>query len=204
MAASGGYHAAVTQHPQRIVVGVSGGSGMAYAFDLLETLSTTDAEAHLVVTAGAKQVIPSEGSRTVHDLVALADVVHDDRDYGASIASGSFQTDGMVIVPCSAGTLAKVAQGFTDNLVSRAAHVMLKERRKLLMVVREAPYSRPMLANMLAANDAGAVIMPASPGFYHRPESVSDLLGSVTARTLDHFGVAHDRSPRWKDDDPAA
>lgn len=177
---------------------------MAYAFDLLETLSTTDVETHLVVTAGAKQVIPSEGNRTVHDLVSFADVVHDDRDYGASIASGSFQTDGMVIVPCSAGTLAKVAQGFTDNLVSRAAHVMIKERRKLLMVVREAPYSRPMLANMLAANDAGAVIMPASPGFYHRPETVSDLLGTVTARTLDHFGVTHQRSPRWKDDNSAA
>jgi 4-hydroxy-3-polyprenylbenzoate decarboxylase len=181
------------------VVGISGGSGMAYAFDLLDALARTDVETHLVVTAGAKQVIPSEGDRTVHDLIALADVVHDDRDYGASIASGSFQASGMVVVPCSAGTLAKVAQGFTDNLVSRAAHVMLKEQRKLVLVVREAPYSRPMLTNMLAANDAGAVIMPASPGFYHRPGSIADLLGSVTARTLDHFGIENDRSPRWKD-----
>jgi len=102
-----------------------------------------------------------------------------------------------VIVPCSAGTLAKVAHGFTDNLTARAAHVALKERRPLVLVVREAPYSRPMLENMLAADAAGALVMPASPGFYHRPTTVSDLVGSVTARVLDHLGVEHRRVPRW-------
>lgn len=185
--------------PKRLVVGVSGGSGVVYAFDLLRALKDAPVETHLVVTAGAKQVLPSETDATVHDLFALADHVHDDRDLGAGIASGSFRAGAMAIVPCSAGTLAKVATGMTDNLVSRAAHVALKERRPLVLVVREAPYSRPMLDAMLRAHDAGATILPASPGFYHRPDSVEALIGSVTARVLDHMGVAHHRSPRWKD-----
>jgi 4-hydroxy-3-polyprenylbenzoate decarboxylase len=105
----------------------------------------------------------------------------------------------MVIVPCSAGTLAKVAQGHTDNLTSRAAHVVLKERRSLVLVVREAPYSRPMLTNMLAAHDAGATILPASPGFYHRPREIVDLLGTITSRALDLLGIDNARAPRWKD-----
>lgn len=186
--------------PARVVVAVSGGSGVLYAFDLLETLADAPVETHVVVTAGAKQVLPSETERTYHDLVALADVVHDDRDLGAGIASGSFRASAMAVVPCSAGTLAKVALGMTDNLVSRAAHVFLKERRPLALIVREAPYSRPMLENMLKAHDAGATIVPASPGFYHRPRDMADLIGSVTARVLDHLGVEHHRSPRWKDE----
>lgn len=185
--------------PARVVVAVSGGSGVLYAFDLLETLAEAPVETHVVVTAGAKQVLPSETTRTYHDLVALADIVHDDRDLGAPIASGSFRASAMVVVPCSAGTLAKVATGMTDNLVSRAAHVFLKERRPLSLVVREAPYSRPMLENMLRAHDAGATIVPASPGFYHRPTTMDDLIGSITARVLDHLGVSHERSPRWKE-----
>ncbi len=173
---------------------------MVYAIDVLRQLKATDVETHLVVTAGAKQVLPTEVDETLHDLKELADVVHDDRDLGAAIASGSFRHHGMVIVPCSAGTLAKVALGMTDNLVSRAAHVTLKERRILLLVVREAPYSRPMLDNMLRAHDAGATIIPASPGFYHRPESLDDAVGTITSRVLDLLSVAHQRSPRWKDD----
>lgn len=180
-----------------LVVGVSGGSGVAYAFDLLETLAPLPVAVHLVVTRGAMQVIPTEGAETVKDLEDLADEVHDDRDLGASIASGSFRTRGMVVVPCSAGTLAKVAHGMTDNLVSRAALVTLKERRPVVLVVREAPYSRAMIANMLAAHDGGATILPASPGFYHRPQTVDDLLGTVTARSLDLLGIDHDRARRW-------
>lgn len=190
--------------PERLVVAVSGGSGMNYALDLLRTLQPLPLDVHLVVTNGAKQVIPTELDHTLADLQALARVVHKDHDLGAAIASGSFRTRGMVVVPCSAGTLAKVALGMTDNLVARAAHVTLKERRPLLLVVREAPYSRPMLQNMLAAHDAGATIVPASPGFYHRPRSIDELLGTITARVLDLLGVAHARAPRWKDDaDPA-
>ncbi len=188
--------------PQRIVVAVSGGSGMPYAVDLLQALRRIDRiETHLVVTAGAKLVLPTEIDMSLPDLLALADVVHKDGDLGAPIASGSFRAHGMAVVPCSAGTLAKVAQGFTDNLVSRAAHVCLKERRPLVLTVREAPYSRPMLANMLAAHDAGAIVLPASPGFYHRPASVNELIAGITARTLDNLGLEHQHAPRWRDDD---
>jgi 4-hydroxy-3-polyprenylbenzoate decarboxylase len=184
---------------KRIVVGVSGGSGMPYALDLLQTLQPLPVETHLIVTGGAKQVIPTELSETVLDLEGLADVVHNNRDLGAPVASGSFRAAGMVIVPCSAGTLAKVAQGLTDNLVARAAHVTLKERRPLVLVVREAPFSRPMLQNMLLAHDAGAAVLPASPGFYHRPQTLDELVATVTARALDLLGVDNDRAPRWKE-----
>lgn len=187
--------------PQRIVVAVSGGSGMPYAVDLLTALGRIDdVETHLIVTAGAKLVLPTEVDLSLADLLAMADVVHKDADLGAPIASGSFRAHGMVVVPCSAGTLAKVAQGFTDNLVSRAAHVCLKERRPLVLTVREAPYPRPMLVNMLAAHDAGATVLPASPGFYHRPASVAELVAGITARTLDLLGLEHRHAPRWRDE----
>ena len=188
--------------PHRVVVAVSGGSGMPYAVDLLEALTRVEGvETHLVVTAGAKLVLPTEIDLALPDLLALADVVHKDADLGAPIASGSFRAHGMVIVPCSAGTLAKVAQGFTDNLVARAAHVCLKERRPLVLTVREAPYPRPMLVNLLAAHDAGATVLPASPGFYHRPATVTELVAGITARTLDLLGLQHRHAPRWRDDD---
>jgi flavin prenyltransferase len=198
-----GYRVAVQK---RLVVGISGGSGLAYAVDLLKTLQPLALEIHLVVTDGAKQVIPTELDMTLKDLETLAlsanpnSVLHKDTDLGASIASGSFQTLGMVIVPCSAGTLAKVATGMTDNLLSRSAHVTLKERRPMILVVREAPYARPMLKNMLEAYDAGATILPASPGFYHRPQSIDDLLGTITARVLDLLGIEHTRAKRWKEE----
>lgn len=172
---------------------------MIYALDLLRTLQNLPIETHLVVTQGAKQVIPTELSETVLEIEALADIVYKDADLGAAISSGSYRTQGMVIVPCSAGTLAKVAHGFADNLIARAAHVTLKERRPLIMVLREAPYSRPMLQNMLGAHDAGAAILPASPGFYHRPETVADLVGTVTARALDLLGIDNERAQRWRE-----
>ena len=172
---------------------------MRYALDLLRTLQTLPVETHLVVTQGAKQVIPTELVETALELEALAEVVYKDADLGAAVSSGSFRAYGMVVTPCSAGTLAKVAHGLTDNLVARAAHVTLKERRPLVLVVREAPFSRPMLQNMLAAFDAGATVLPASPGFYHRPETVAELVGTVTARTLDLLGIDNDRAQRWKE-----
>lgn len=184
----------------RIIVGVSGGSGIPYAIDLLKTIRNYDIETHLVVTAGAKHVIFEETQESIEELYSYASVVHRPNDLGASIASGSFLTTGMVVVPCSAGTLAKIATGFTDNLLARAAHVVLKERRRLVLVVREAPYSRAMIENMLRVHDAGAVILPASPGFYHRPQSIQDLLGTVSHRVLDHFGIFTDRSRRWREE----
>ena len=182
---------------REVVVAVTGASGLLYAVDLLAALKRAAVHTHLVVTPGAKRVIPTELDGGLASLTSLASEIHKDSDSGAPIASGSHRFGAMVVVPCSAGTLAKVATGMTDNLTSRAAHVALKERRPLLLVVREAPYSRPMLANMLAAADAGALIVPASPGFYHRPKTIEDLVGSVTARLLDHLGVDHARVPRW-------
>jgi flavin prenyltransferase len=189
---------------RRVIVALSGGSGIPYAIDLLQALrllrdDSSPIETHLIVTSGAKQVIPTEVDVGLREIEALADVTHKDQDLGASIASGSVPVHAMVIVPCSAGTLAKVALGLTDNLVSRAAHVTLKERRPLVLVVREAPYPRPMLQNMLRAFDAGAVLMPASPGFYLRPESVAALVRGVTSRVLDLIGIANQHAPRWKD-----
>lgn len=183
----------------RVLVGVTGGSGAPYAVDLLRTLRPLDVETHLVMSDGARRVLAAETDLRPGDLEALADHAHDDRDVGASVASGSFRTLGMAVVPCSASTLAKVAHGIADTLIARAAHVHLKERRPLVLVPREAPYPRTMLEAMLRAHDAGARVLPASPGFYHRPRAIEDLLGFVTARVLDQLGVEHARSRRWKD-----
>ena len=188
---------------KRLVVAVTGGSGLIYAKDLLESLQALDIETHLVVSAGAKQVFPTELSGDLKSFEALADVVHKDANLGASIASGSFRALGMVIVPCSAGTLAKVAMGLTDNLVSRAAHVTLKERRPLILLLREAPYSRPMLKNMLESHDAGATILPLSPGFYNQPQTIQELVAGITSRTLDLLGIDNSLAPRWKENDDA-
>lgn len=181
----------------RIVVAISGGSGVIYALELLKALNSLPIEVHLVITNGAKQVIPTELNEAITDIEKLADVVHKNNNLGASIASGSFQVRGMVIVPCSVGTLAKVALGLTDNLVSRAAHVQLKEKHPLILVVREAPYARPLLQNMLAVNDAGAIVLPASPSFYHKPQSISDLITTITARILDLLGIDN-KFKRWE------
>jgi 4-hydroxy-3-polyprenylbenzoate decarboxylase len=187
-------------HPRRVVVGISGASGIPYAKDLLETLHRTGGlEVHLVATDGARRVAADELGAPLDDLAALADVVHPNRDVGASIASGSFRTLGMVVVPCSATTLSKVALGVCDNLLTRAAYVHLKERRPLVLVPREAPLPLPTLEAMVKAAQAGATILPASPGFYTRPKTIDDLLGFVTQRVLDLLGIEADRSPRWKD-----
>ena len=186
--------------PRRVVVGISGASGVPYAKDLLETLRLCgDLEVHLVATDGAKRVAADELGIPLDELAGLADVVHANRDVGASIASGSFRTLGMVVVPCSATTLSKVAYGVCDNLLTRAAYVHLKERRPLVLVPREAPLPLPSLEAMVKAAQAGAMILPASPGFYTRPKSIDDLLGFVTQRILDLLGLEAARSPRWKD-----
>jgi len=186
--------------PRRVVVGITGASGIPYAKDLLETLRRAGGvEVHLVATDGARRVAADELGTTLEELSALVDVVHPNKDIGASIASGSFRTLGMVVVPCSATTLSKVAYGVCDNLVTRAAYVHLKERRPLVLVPREAPLPLPTLEAMVKAAQAGATILPASPGFYTRPQSIDDLLGFVTQRVLDLLGIEADRAPRWKE-----
>ncbi len=185
---------------QRIVIGMTGASGIQYAFDLLETLQAQTLETHLIVSEGAKRVLAEELKMNSRDLAKLVTQIHDDRDVGAGIASGSFRTLGMVVIPCSASTLSKIAHGMADTLITRAAHVHLKERRPLVLVPRETPYSRPMLESMLKAHDAGARILAANPGFYGNPQSVKDLLGFITARVLDQLGIENTRSARWKEE----
>ncbi len=185
----------------RIVIGMTGASGIQYAFDLLETVQNQTLETHLIISEGAKRVLAEELKMNSRDLAKLVTQVHDDRDVGAGIASGSFRTLGMVVIPCSASTLSKIAHGMADTLITRAAHVHLKERRPLVLVPRETPYSRPMLEAMLKAHDAGARILAANPGFYGNPQSVKDLLGFITARVLDQLGIENTRSTRWKETD---
>lgn len=185
---------------RRVVVGVSGASGIPYAKDLLETLRRFAAvEVHLVATDGARRVATDELGLPFDELASLADVVHPNKDIGAAIASGSFRTTGMVVVPCSATTLSKVAHGICDNLLTRAAYVHLKERRPLILVPREAPLPLPTLEAMVKASQAGATILPACPGFYTRPRTIDDLLGFVTQRILDLLGIEAARAPRWKE-----
>ncbi|RDI96076.1 UbiX family flavin prenyltransferase [Meiothermus sp. QL-1] len=183
---------------KRLVVGLSGASGMPYAIDLLQTLQRVpEVEVHLVMTPGAKRVLVEEAGQSVEAVEALAHVVHRSSDLGAAIASGSFRTLGMVVVPCSATTLAKIAHGLADNLLTRAAYVTLKERRPLVLVPREAPLPLPSLEAMVKAAQAGATILPAAPGFYHKPRRIEDLLAFLTQRVLDLFGLEYERAPRW-------
>jgi 4-hydroxy-3-polyprenylbenzoate decarboxylase len=180
----------------RVVVGLSGASGMPYALDLLQALAPL-AEVHLVLSQGAKRVLWEEMGLSPKDLYPLAARVYKDSDLGAPIASGSFQTRGMVVIPCSATTLAKVAHGLADTLLTRAAYVHLKEKRPLILVPRETPLPLPTLRAMVQAAEAGALILPASPGFYHHPKEIADLLGFVTQRILDHLGLPARRASRW-------
>lgn len=177
---------------KEFVVGVSGASGAPYASRLLEVLAT-EADVHLIVTDQARAIAAREGV-TYDDLDVIR---HRNDDLAASIASGSHRVDGMAVVPCSTKTLASVALGLSASLLARAADVTLKERRPLVLLVREMPLSRIHLRNMLAADEAGAIVMVASPGFYGRPRTIDDLVDMVVGRVLDHLGVAHELGPRW-------
>ncbi|MGQ9735884.1 MAG: UbiX family flavin prenyltransferase [Thermaceae bacterium] len=186
----------------RLVVGLSGASGMPYALHFLRTLKRLEGlEVHLVLTAGAKRVLWEEMGLLPKEVEALAHVVHQDKDLGAPIASGSYLTRGMVVIPCSASTLSKIAYGFADNLLTRAAYVHLKERRSLILVLRETPLPLPTLEAMVRVAQAGATVLPASPGFYHRPQTVEDLLASITERVLDHLGLPLPEARRWGEED---
>jgi 4-hydroxy-3-polyprenylbenzoate decarboxylase len=174
------------------VIGVTGASGVCYARRLLEVLCT-DAKVHLIVSDVARQIAAHEGV-SFEDLRATCYPVD---QIAAPIASGSHRFDGMVVIPCSAKTLAAIATGYADNLITRSADVCLKEHRTCILVTRETPLSRIHLKNMLAAEEAGATIMPASPGFYNHPETIDDLVDMVVARVLDHLKVEHSIGKRW-------
>jgi len=187
----------------RLVVGISGSTGAIYGVRLLEVLhGSPDIETHLVVSEPAKQTIAYEVGRDPDDVLALANVVYDYRDIGAAISSGSFPTDGMVIAPCSIKSLSAVANSFNDNLLTRAADVTLKERRKLVMVVRETPLHRGHLRLMLEVTENGGVILPPMPSFYHRPKTVDDIVNHTVQRVLDQFGIEKGLFQRWTGTQP--
>ncbi|MCK9298160.1 UbiX family flavin prenyltransferase [Methanoculleus sp. YWC-01] len=177
---------------KEFVVGITGASGVVYARRLLEVLCD-NATVHIVISDTARQIAGIEGV----NLEGFDAIYAENSNLAADIASGSFRYDGMAIVPCSMKTLAAVSNGFADNLIVRAADVCLKERRPLLLLLREMPLSRIHLKNMLAADEAGATVMVASPPFYQHPETIDDLVDMVVARMLDHMGVKHDLGTRW-------
>jgi 4-hydroxy-3-polyprenylbenzoate decarboxylase len=182
---------------QRLVVAMTGATGVIYGVRLLETLRDTPVETHLVMSVWARRTIIAETDRNPDAVRDLADQVHDEGDLSAPPASGSFLTDGMVVAPCSMKSLAAIATGVSENLVHRAADVTLKEGRRLLLLVRETPLSVIHLENMLRVAQAGALVMPPLPAFYARPRTLDELVDHTVGRVLDHFGVEHDLVRRW-------
>jgi 4-hydroxy-3-polyprenylbenzoate decarboxylase len=181
----------------RIVVGITGATGAIYGIRLLERLRTHGVETHLVVSRWGARTLLHETAYTREQVEALAHTTYAPADMGAAISSGSFQTSGMVVAPCSAKTLAAIAHGYGDNLIHRAADVVLKERRPLVLVVREAPLSEIHLRNMLKLSRMGAVILPPVPAFYNHPRTVDDLVEHTVARMLDQFGIDVPGAARW-------
>ncbi len=188
----------LTTDPQtrRLIVGITGASGTLYGVRLLEMLQGTGIETHLVMSRWAARTLVHETSFTPDQVHALATVVHPLTDQGAAISSGSFLTMGMVVAPCSMRTLAAIAHGLGDNLIHRAADVVLKERRKLVLAVREAPLSEIHLENMLKLSRMGVVICPPVPAFYTRPQTIDEMVNYTAARLLDQLGIHLDVS-RW-------
>ena len=184
--------------PRRVIVAISGASGAVYGTRLLQTLAQmAGVETHLVVSdAGWRNLDQEQGMSRVA-VRALADQVHDARDVGASIASGSFVCSAMVVAPCSMRTLAAVAHGLADNLLTRAADVMLKERRRLVLMVRESPLHLGHLRNMVSVTEMGGIICPPMPALYLRPRSVAELVDASVARVLDLLELPHELAPRW-------
>ncbi|HCA7457502.1 TPA: UbiX family flavin prenyltransferase [Enterobacter roggenkampii] len=186
---------------KRLIVGLSGASGAIYGVRLLQVLrNVADVETHLVMSQAARQTLSLETDLTLRDVQALADVVHDARDIASSISSGSFKTAGMVILPCSIKTLSGIVNSYTDTLVTRAADVVLKERRPLVLCVRETPLHLGHLRLMTQAAELGAVIMPPVPAFYHRPQTLDDIINQTVNRVLDQFDIdlPEDLFTRWQ------
>lgn len=186
-----------SEPPKRLIVGITGASGSIYGVRLLEMLQGTGIETHLVMSRWGARTLVHETDYTPERVQALASVVHPLTDQGAAISSGSFVTMGMVIAPCSVRTLAAIAHGLGDHLVHRAADVVLKERRRLVLAVREAPLNEIHLENMLKLARMGVVIAPPVPAFYSRPTQLDDIVNFTAARLLDQFGV-HVDTDRWR------
>ncbi len=198
----------MADRPQRLVIAITGATGAVYGVRLLQHLNQLGrsdgrpVETHLVISDAAVLTLHQETGLQRKEVEALAHVVHKQNNIGASIASGSFQADGMVIAPCSMKTLASVAHGLSDNLIARAADVMLKERRRLILMVRETPFNLAHLRNMTAVTEMGGIIFPPLPSFYHRPQSIDEMVDHTVARVIDLFGICHNLAPRWNGMNP--
>ncbi|MCW9688966.1 UbiX family flavin prenyltransferase [Proteus terrae] len=191
---------------KKLIVGLTGASGAIYGIRLLEILkSVPSVETHLVISQAARRTISLETNYLLKDIHALADVIYDDRDIGAAISSGSFRVNGMVILPCSIKSLSGIVHSYTDTLVTRAADVVLKEGRKLVLCVRETPLHLGHLRLMTQASELGAVIMPPVPAFYFQPKTIDDIVNQTVNRVLDQFEIdlPDDLFQRWEGDKPA-
>ncbi len=182
---------------RRIVVGITGATGAIFGVRLLQALRAAEVETHLVLSKWGLQTVEHETGITASELNALASVVHGSGNMAATISSGSFKTEGMVVAPCTMKTLGAIAQGYGDNLVQRAADVVLKERRKLVLVARETPLSEIHLENMLKLSRMGVSILPPMPAFYNKPRSIDDIVDHIVVRVLDQFGIDADFAKRW-------
>jgi len=184
--------------PRRLIVAITGATGSIYGVRLLETLRRLGGvETHLLVSSAGWLNIQHELDLDKTTIHALADVVHNVRDVGASIASGSFATDGMIVAPCSMKTLASIALGLSDNLITRAADVVLKERRRLVLMVRETPFNLAHLRNMTSVTEMGGVIFPPLPAFYHRPASIDEMVNQTVDRVIDMFALGSPVAAAW-------
>lgn len=184
---------------KRLVVAITGASGAMYGIRLLQWLrESTQVETHLMISDAGVLSLHYELDMKRKDVEALADVVHSVRDVGACVASGSFQSEGMIVVPCSMKTLGSVAHGLSDNLISRAADVMLKERRRLVLMVRETPFNLAHLRNMTSVTEMGGIIYPPLPALYQKPQSIEDMVDHTTGRVLDLFGIQQTLAPQWQ------
>jgi 4-hydroxy-3-polyprenylbenzoate decarboxylase len=183
---------------QRLVIAITGASGAIYGLRLLQILrDVPEIETHLLISEAGYLNLYQELDMKRKDVEAFADVVHSVKDVGASIASGSFQSMGMVIAPCSMRTLAAIAHGLSDSLITRAADVVLKERRRLVLMVRETPFNLAHLRNMTAVTEMGGIIFPPLPSFYNQPESIAEMVDHTLARVLDLFAISNELAPRW-------
>lgn len=182
----------------KLLLSIGGASGSIYGVRLLEELANAGVEVHLVVSDGAKKIIEHETNSTFSQLKKKAHACYANADMFAGPASGSFRLDSMVVCPCSMKTLSAIANGYSDTLTSRAASCFLKEERKLILVVRETPLDLPGITNMLSAKQAGAIILPAMPGFYHKPKTIDDLVDFIVGKILDQLNIKHMLFTRWK------
>jgi 4-hydroxy-3-polyprenylbenzoate decarboxylase len=185
---------------KRLVVGISGASGVIYGVRLLQVLKETDYETHLIISKSGELNIEIETAYDPDDVKALADYVYDHKNMAASLASGSFLTEGMVVVPCTIKTLSGIANSYNENLLVRAADVTLKEKRKLVLVVRETPLHKGHLRLMTMAADMGAHILPPVPSFYHMPKTIEDIIDQTIGKIFDFMGIEHHLFNRWGDE----